>query len=135
MVTALLTGKVCVKDFYRRASSNEKSRLRTIRYPTRRKFHLPQGRTVKCKATGYFFRILDDAVFDEYDGLVIGHEDVWSEELQRIRDLQLEGKHVEILCIDDDTTFNMSTWLEVFQLRDAFLQGGACEVDYVYYER
>lgn len=69
-----------------------------------------------------------------YDGLVSTHEASWYSELAAIRALNLQGKKVSILGMDSPDTSIPPAWMQIMQLREAFVEGGARSVDYVYYE-
>ncbi len=76
----------------------------------------------------------DDPI-SEYDGLVLNEDKYgWARELEEIRSWNLCGKYVSILGMDNPDTVMPPTWVEIMQLRDAFIHSGAKSVDYIYYE-
>ena len=98
-------------------------------------------RSVSCECAGFLYKLADDHDHDadfqgEYDGVIMAASPTcWYAELANIRDLELSGKRVSILGMDSPDTVIPPTWIEVMQLRDAFMEGGAKSVDYVHYER
>lgn len=106
-----------------------------------RKFRLPHGRTVATKAAGFLFRVRDndDDIFQGYangdfDGLIMSDKFKWDHELEFIRSMQIAGKAVSILGMDSPDDFMPPTWIEIMQLKDAFISSGAKSVDYIHYE-
>lgn len=89
------------------------------------------GRTV---AAAYFFRVTDDGNScskgaNSFDGIVMGELD---EQLCRIRSMKFDNKHVSILTVGVDAA--TPCWSDVMRLKDAFLERGATNVDYVYFD-
>lgn len=89
------------------------------------------GRTV---AAAYFFRVTDygnscSKGSNSFDGIVTGELD---EQLCRIRSMKFDDKHVSILTVGVDAA--TPCWSDVMRLKDAFLERGATEVDYVYFD-
>ena len=117
------------------------SKQSTTRRSVMRKFHLPHGRTVATKAAGFLFRVRDneDDIFQGYangdfDGLIMSDKFKWDHELEIIRSMQITGKAVSILGMDSPDDFMPPTWIEIMQLKDAFISSGAKSVDYIHYE-
>ena len=118
----------------------------------RKKFHIPNGRSVQCKAAGFLYRVTDEKdkkdeqedeeTFDSYDdylcdfdGLIVTEDKYrWAADLENIRCLNLRGKCVSILGMDSPDNVMPPTWMEIMELRNAFIQSGAGSVEYVYYE-
>lgn len=98
---------------------------------TRRTNRAQLGRTM---ATAYFYRVTDDGnscskEANSFDGIVMGELD---EQLRRIRSMRFDDKHVSILTIGVDAA--TPCWFDVMRLKDAFLERGATNVDYVYFD-
>lgn len=124
----------------------------TINMKSRRKFYIPNGRSVQCKAAGFLYRVSDEKekkdeqedeeTFDSYDdhlcdfdGLIVTEDKYrWAADLENIRCLNLRGKCVSILGMDSPDNVMPPTWMEIMELRNAFMQSGAISVAYVYYE-
>lgn len=108
-----------------------------------RKFHLPHGRNVTAKAAGFLFRVRNDdedtRLVPEYnvgdfDGLITSDKLHWDDNLESIRSMEFSGKTISILGMDSPDDFMPPTWIEIMQLRDAFMSSGAKSVDYIHYE-
>lgn len=89
------------------------------------------------KAAGFLFRIDDErerGAIQDFDGLIVSGTNTWDEDLLGIKALDIAGKSVSILGMDSPDDFMPPTWVEVMQLRDAFISCGAQSVEYVHYE-
>lgn len=107
----------------------------------RRKFYLPRGRIATTKAAGFLFRVRDDddsanapEASGDFDGLIMSDKVHWDAQLEAIQSMEVSGKAISILGMDSPDDYMPPTWVEILQLRDAFISSGARSVDYIHYE-
>lgn len=141
LVSMLSTVSVQRCEFQNQTNIKWSKQRSSTRRSVMRKFRLPHGRTVATKAAGFLFRVRDndDDIFQGYangdfDGLIMSDKFKWDHELEFIRSMQIAGKAVSILGMDSPDDFMPPTWIEIMQLKDAFISSGAKSVDYIHYE-
>lgn len=87
------------------------------------------------------FRVRDDddsanapEASGDFDGLIMSDKVHWDAQLEAIQSMEVSGKAISILGMDSPDDYMPPTWVEILQLRDAFISSGARSVDYIHYE-
>lgn len=100
-----------------------------------------RSRIATTKAAGFLFRVRDDddsaneaEEAGDFDGVIWCDKDHWHAHLAAIRSMEVFGKAISILGMDSPDDFMPPTWLEISQVRDAFVSSGASSVEYVHFD-